>query len=850
MGESSSWADAKRIFSEALDLPRDERERFLASACQNADALLAEVRSLLAWHDQSTGFLEEPAGHLGGFARTPTPPRDLVGTTVGVWRVESLVGSGGMGVVYRAERADAAFRRQAALKVIRPGSDSDAIVRRFQAERETLAALDHPNIARLLDGGTTPDGQPYFAMEFIEGVPIDRYCDEHRLPIARRLQLFRAVCAGVRYAHQNLVVHRDIKPDNILVTREGTPKLLDFGVAKLVARGAAPAEEAAGAATWLMTPDYASPEQLGGRASTITTDIYSLGVLLYVLLAGERPYRLKSVTPDEIERELLHLPLVLPSEMARRGPHAEAAADARATTPEKLSRRLAGDLDAIVSCAMSREPSARYCSVEQIAQDLDHHRRRYPIAARERRAGYVAGRFIQRHLTALAAAATLVMSVAGGGVAALWQAAAATEARGRAERRFADVRALAGSFMFEVYDALDTVPGTTPARELIVQKAVEYLESLAAESHDDAGLQEELARAFVRVGDVQGNPTAANVGDASGALKSYGRAMVIAESLRATQPADIEAVRVLALARRHRADVLALTGSKAEALVDLEKSSHFYLELAARSEATVDDRLEAGIAHVKLGDLLGNPNFENLGRATDANGEYDLALAAFRQLQPEAPDDWRVRRFVGLTLERLGTLREHAGDWQGAQRAYDDSYAVRRELAAAHTSHRDIVRDLGVALEKLGNLQRARSGPAAAIPTYRESLAVFLRLARIDPSDANAMRTVAISREKLGLTLRQSGSDAEALTLLGAALATHRDLVAMDAANVRASCDLARVAETVGDLRAEAPGAEGAALACELWHESDRARHAHEGSCNQDDAAAATFDAKLRSCGS
>ena len=286
MNQPSSWADAKRIFSEALDLPREQRDAFVRSASGAGNELLGEVQSLLAWHDQSTGFLEEPAARLQDFGLTPASPVNLVGTTIGAWRVESLVGAGGMGVVYRAERADAAFRRQVALKIIRPGSDSDAIVRRFQAERETLAALDHPNIARLLDGGTTPDGQPYFVMEFVEGVPIDRYCDELRLPVAKRLQLFRSVCAGVKYAHENLVVHRDIKPDNILVTRDGTPKLLDFGVAKLVARGPVIVDETVAAATWLMTPDYASPEQLGGRASTIATDVYSLGVLLYVLLTG------------------------------------------------------------------------------------------------------------------------------------------------------------------------------------------------------------------------------------------------------------------------------------------------------------------------------------------------------------------------------------------------------------------------------------------------------------------------------------------------------------------------------------------------------------------------------------
>jgi non-specific serine/threonine protein kinase/serine/threonine-protein kinase len=389
------------------------------------------------------------------------------------------------------------------------------------------------------------------------------------------------------------------------------------------------------------------------------------------------------------------------------------------------------------------------------------------------------------------------------------------------------------------------VPGTTPARELIVQKAVQYLESLAGESGGDAGLQQELARAFVRVGDVQGNPTAANVGDPTGALKSYGRAMVLAESLRAVAPDDADAQRTLAQARRRRADVLALTGAKAAALVDLEKSSQLYRDVAARPDASVDDQLEAGIAHVKLGDLLGNPNFENLGRAEEAGNEYDQALAAFRQLRRRAPDDWRVHRFVGLTLERWGTLHEHAGDWAAAQRSYEESYEVRRALADAHSSHRDIVRDMGVALEKLGNLRRAQTGPAAAVASYREALAVFERLARVDPSDVNAARTVAISREKLGQTLRESGAHAEGLTLLEAALATHRDHVSMDAGNVRAACDLARVAEAVGDLRAESGGAP---LACQLWRESEQARNAHKGSCSQADAAG--LAAKLRNCGS
>src|SRR5262245_20437026 len=286
MTTAASWGDAKRVFEAALDLPEADRAVFVDKACGGNAALAAEVRSLLSWHKGSTGFLERPAARLGDVPAEAASAARLIGTSVGPWRILDVVGSGGMGVVYRAERADAAFRRHAALKVVRPGPDSPQIVQRFQLERETLAALDHPNIARLMDGGTTADGQPFFVMELVDGEPIDRYCDEQKLSIDQRLDLFRKVCAGVQYAHENLVVHRDIKPDNILVTKDGVPKLLDFGVAKILSRDAGPEDPAATAATWMMTPDYASPEQVSGRPSTTATDVYSLGVLLHVLLTG------------------------------------------------------------------------------------------------------------------------------------------------------------------------------------------------------------------------------------------------------------------------------------------------------------------------------------------------------------------------------------------------------------------------------------------------------------------------------------------------------------------------------------------------------------------------------------
>ena len=812
MSSAASWAHAKRVFEAALDVPEADRAAFVDTACAANPALRDEVLSLLTWHNGSTGFLETPASQVGDMPAVSAV--ELIGKSVGPWRILDVVGSGGMGVVYRAERADAAFRRHAALKVVRPGPDSSQIVARFQLERETVAALDHPNIARLMDGGTTADGQPFFVMELVDGVPIDRYCDDQRLSIDERLDLFRKVCAGVQYAHENLVVHRDIKPDNILVTKDGVPKLLDFGVAKILSRDGVPAEDpAAAAATWMMTPDYASPEQLGGRPSTTTADVYSLGVLLHVLLTGARPYTLTGTTPAAIEKQLLEFTLIPPSERAVSSPESDARAARRGTTALKLAKRLQGDLDAIVLRALGRLPSSRYSSVERLAEDVARHRAHHPVQARGRPTGYAARLFVRRHRGAIALAAAVAVLVVAGVVTVLWQAAIAADARRRAERRFNDVRALAGSLIFDVHDAIDNVPGTTPARQLIVQRAVQYLDSLARESAGDAGLQRELARAFIRVGDVQGNPNRANVGDPTGAIASYRRAITLAEAVRAESPGDADALRTLASAYRQRGDVLALTGDKAKALADAEASETLYAQVAAREGATREDRVAVGVAAIKLGDLLGNPNFENLGRSGTANIAYQKALETFRRLDQDAHGDVAIRRYLGLALERIGTMHEDARQWADAAAAYQESFGIRRDLAARQPTHRDIQRDLGIAHEKLGNVHLAQSGASAAVSEYREALAVFEGLAGADPTDVNAGRTVAISRENLADALRKDGSVTEALDLYRKALTAHRGFIGQDTHNVRARCDAARVGETLGDVlaAAEAPGA------CTAW---------------------------------
>lgn len=407
------WRRVDEVFHRALDAPTGERTALLEAACAGDDALRREVESLLHSDARAEEFLEAPAAG----APVGTPAEDgagLVGGRVGRYRVLGLIGAGGMGAVYLGERDDGQFRQRAAIKVIKRGMDTDEIVRRFRAERQTLATLNHPNICRLLDGGVTEDGRPYLVMEHIEGTRIDEYCDRERLDVRRRLELFRAVCAGVQYAHQNLVIHRDLKPGNILVSPDGAPKLLDFGIAKVLGStfgDSATKTRPPTAPLHFLTPEYASPEQLRGETVTTASDVYSLGVVLYELLTGRRPYR---PTRGSTAREMVvsEDAAVRPSQAvcrSRASGRPSDAADAggtrtaehlsglRGETPERLRRRLAGDLDTIVLAALRRDPAGRYASVEQFSEDIRRHLEGLPVVARTDTWTYRAAKFAGRN---------------------------------------------------------------------------------------------------------------------------------------------------------------------------------------------------------------------------------------------------------------------------------------------------------------------------------------------------------------------------------------------------------------------------------------------------------------------
>ena len=432
-----SWTEVTRLFEAALGLLPNERNAFLERACAGDAELRREVQSLLEADVQAGKFMRVAAYEGETPSTGPTWHADSngelpAGHCIGAYKLIREIAHGGMGTVYLALRADESYRKRVAIKLIRRGMDTDSILRRFKNERQILASLDHPNIAKLLDGGTTADGLPYFVMEYVEGEPLLEYCDSHRLSIQARLRLFGSICSAVHYAHQNLIVHRDLKTKNVLVTSDGIPKLLDFGIAKFLKPELCQQTlEITAPAVMVMTPEYASPEQVRGEPVTIATDVYSLGVLLYELLTGHPPYRFGRQAPDEIARVICEQVPEKPSVAVSRieeisHPNLsdpisltpESVSKARDARPEQLRRQLRGDLDNIVLKALRKEPNRRYASAEQFSEDIRRHLENLPISARHSELLYRIGKHVRRHKTRALATGVIVLAFAAAAITA------------------------------------------------------------------------------------------------------------------------------------------------------------------------------------------------------------------------------------------------------------------------------------------------------------------------------------------------------------------------------------------------------------------------------------------------
>ncbi len=669
------WQQVKRLAYEALERDTGERTTWLADACAGDQSLKTEVESILAHHAQAPDLLEAPACESFAEFRHVGKADRRIGQRVGAYELERLIGSGGMGDVFLGKRFDGEFEQRVAIKLIRRGMETDDLVRRFYDERRTLAGLNHDNIARLIDGGSTEEDCPYLVMEYVEGQRIDSFCANHTLSTAQRLSLFQTVCSAVQYAHQNLVVHRDLKPSNILITADGVPKLLDFGIAKIISPQSSDHHGAMTVtAKRRMTPQYASPEQIRGEAISTVSDVYSLGVILYELLTGHQPYRMSSGTPAEMEKLFLEQEPPKPSTaisqvvqtVAPDGPRSEtltpeSVSKTRDGQPDQLRRRLAGDIDNIVLMAMRKEPERRYASAQQLSEDIRRHLDGLPVIARSNTFAYRASTFVKRNKTGVVAAVAIAIAILMGivGITQQRNQAVANLVRAREAEQLAGAEAARAKtevetvkevseflvHLFEVSDPSEARGNTVTVREILDKGATNIAEELRDQPAVQATMMNTIGTVYQQLGLFdKAHPLI------EGAL-TIRRKLFGSEHL-----AVAESLHNVAAASHARGDYAAAEPLFREALAIRRK-------LLGNEDAEVAATLNGLAVLLRVA-----------GRLAEAERLYREALVMRRKLLGDEHID------VAETLNNLGMLHHLKGEYVEAERLLRNALAMRRKL--------------------------------------------------------------------------------------------------------------------------------------------------------------------------
>jgi eukaryotic-like serine/threonine-protein kinase len=747
------WERLQELFSRAVELPPHEREAFITRETTSNAELRKELIELLACDTGASGPLTNALGAALD-ATSRDRRRSIVGRIVGNYKLVSVLGHGGTGTVYLGERADRQYSAQVAVKIVDTATVHGELGMRFRAERQILASLNHANIARLLDAGETPEGQPYLVMEYVHGEPLDRYCDRQQLDVRARLQLFLEICAAVQYAHQNLIVHRDLKPANILVTSEGTPKLLDFGIAKLLDSGDAAAVLALTRMNdRLLTPEYASPEQILGRPVTTASDVYALGVVLYELLTGLRPYTVPaSASQLELERSICVSDPQRPSSAVRRametGPVQDqseigAIALARGLTPEKLQRRLTGDIDAIIMRTLRKEPHHRYGSVEQLAVDIRRYLTREPVAARQGNWLYYSQRFMRRHAFGVSAGAAFIIFIVAFAVTMSIQTQRIARERDRAAQEGERAEQVS-QFMLEVFSAADPVTNkgeTITATQLLENAGRRIRANLGEQPEVRARLLEAIGQAFRRQG-------------------HYGRSIsYLEDALRlrrqisgSTGDRTANVLAELAIATRQAGDLTGSDRMLQQALGMAERNSDVYARLLTN----------LGRVEMQSGDLAG------------AEKHFRESLALNRELHGGNDPE------VASVLMDLSAVYMWHDDLRSAEAAISE--AVNIFAATLHPRHPDRV----LAKGHLAQVLLLQGRVEEAGPKFEESLveqrdlygndseqvaSVLDNLAKVRRAQGKLVEAEDYARQALAASVNSTGADHFATAYLRTSLA-------------------------------------------------------------------------------
>ncbi|MDQ4123355.1 MAG: protein kinase [Acidobacteriota bacterium] len=788
---SEHWKQIKTIYQSAVETPHEKRAAFLIEKCGADAELRGEIEDLLRFERESANFIEEPAFDAASCLLTEDEVL-LTEKQIGNYRIVREIGRGGMGTVFLAERTDGLFEKRVAIKILKRGMDTDAILKRFTMERQILAALDHPNIARLFDGGTTADGLPYFVMEFVEGTAVTDFCDRENLSINDRLKLFRKVCAAVAYAHRNLIIHRDLKPSNILVTADGTPKLLDFGIAKLLQTDAETGLTETEAR--LLTPEYASPEQIRGERVTTLSDVYSLGVLLYELLTGHRPHRFKTRAPQEIARVICSEEPERPSTAVSRIEGIsnsdslktkritpETVSTTREGTPERLRRKLRGDLDTILLTALRKEPERRYTSVEQFSEDVRRYLENLPVFARRDYFAYRMAKFVNRNRTPVFASVLMALALFGATFFSIWQARRANAERARAERRFNDVRKLANSVLYDYHDAVENLPGSTAVRQKMLSDSISYLNDLSQEAGSDRQLLSEIGAAYLKIGDVQGKPFAANTGDTKAAFESYRKAEGIFLSLLEREPENRDykinlsrAFEGIGTIQMREMEKDAPIESHRKALEIREKLSNEnpadeeLRRLLADSLVNLSDALAVKSNLVDSGSRIVSESFD---LAVESNRLLHSALEIRQDLTNRNPRD-SARLFAHAScLVRSGFRASHFAYWRKKH-----NHALPNDARSEDDFQRE------------------------AIGFHNRAIEITRQIQALEPENVKARRVLADTLMIVAEPLIEISETAAAQENLTAARVAFEEIAARDAANLEAKRDLVNVYDRLGRL--------------------------------------------------